>query len=317
MISVIIPAYNASKTIKKAIKSVLAQTCTDFELIIVDDGSTDNTYTLCQKFSNTDERIRVVYQENKGSIQARFTGIKQAKGEYIFFLDADDWISPDALKKLLVVSENQTADVVVAHGYNVAKRLHFIKWKFKCFYRKPGTITTQMLKPYHKVYIPYIYTNNLWSRLYRKDLFDDITASDFQTLDIHYGDDRYINFLISPKIKSISLLDEHLYYYRHGGSVSGYNPRLWTDYIQLFNFQIEYAKKYNPPYIDFMLGQRDRVFKQHIINMIFAKLPKEEILQFICSNIQCDEEGAANIYKQILESISIKMKVKKFLLKIL
>lgn len=314
MVSVIIPAYNASGTIKKAVKSVLAQTYTDFELIIVDDGSTDNTYTFCQSLSNTNERIRVIHQENKGSIQARLAGIKQAEGKYIFFLDADDWISPDALEKLLAASNNQTADVVVAHGYSVAKRLHFIKWEFRCFHRKPGIITALMLQPYHKVYIPYIYTNNICGRLYRKELFDDITVPDFKALNIHYGEDRYINFLISPKIKTISLLDEHLYYYRHGGSVASYNSRLWTDYIQLFNFQIEYAKTYNPSYINFMIGQRDRVFNQHVVNMIFAKIPDNEILNFIMGNIQCDMIGAKQILTQIKISITPFTKVKKWIL---
>lgn len=247
MISCIIPAFNASCTIKKAIKSVQSQTYSDFELIIVDDGSYDNTLDICIKLMQKDHRIKVIHQENNGSIKARFEGIRHAKGEYVFFLDADDWINRYSFEKLVSASKKDNADVIVAHGYRVAKRIHFIKRKFKFFYNKPRLWNEQMLKPYNNVYIPQIYTNNLWGRLYRKSLFDEFIDSKYNPLDIHYGDDRYTNFLISPKIKSIELLDEYLYYYRHGGSVSGYNPRQWTDYIKLFNFQIEYAKEYCPP----------------------------------------------------------------------
>lgn len=315
MVSIITPAYNASKTIKKAIKSVLAQTCTDFEYIIVDDGSTDTTYTICQEFASIDERIKVIHQENKGIVRARIEGLKNAKGEYIFFLDADDWISSSSLKDLLDGTQKGSADVVVAHGYRTPKKLTFLRWKFRCFYGKPCILLEKQLETYHNIYIPSVYTNNVCGRLYRRKLFDHIIKDDFTPLNIHFGDDRYFNFLVSPSIKSISLVNRHLYYYRHGGSVKGYNPRLWEDYLKLFNFQIEYAQKYNPPYIHFMLGQRDRVFQQHITNMIIAKIPKEEILSLIGQTIHSDDAGASSIYNNINSSISWKMKAKHFLLK--
>ena len=95
-VSVVMPAYNVSTFIADAIESVLAQTFTDFELIIVDDGSTDDTVLICNRYD--DQRVRLVSQKNRGLAGARNTGIRAANGEYVAFLDADDLWRPDKLQ---------------------------------------------------------------------------------------------------------------------------------------------------------------------------------------------------------------------------
>lgn len=103
MISVIIPAYNAAKTIVCCVESLLSQTCKDWELIIIDDGSTDNTLDVCQSFH--DKRIQVYHKENGGVSSARNAGLTYAKGEYIAFVDADDYLEPMYLEHLYQGSE--------------------------------------------------------------------------------------------------------------------------------------------------------------------------------------------------------------------
>jgi len=111
LVSVIIPAYNASRWIRESINSVLYQTYQDFELIVVDDGSTDSTGKIVHQFH--DERIRYIYQENKGLAGARNTGIQASKGEYIGFLDADDLWHPEMLEACISYLEfNPQIDVV-------------------------------------------------------------------------------------------------------------------------------------------------------------------------------------------------------------
>ncbi len=95
--SVIVPVYNAAKTVVDTLQSVLAQTDPDFELLIIDDGSTDGSMALCQQF--TDPRIRMIHQQNRGLAGARNTGIRQAQGEYLAFLDSDDLWRPEKLAK--------------------------------------------------------------------------------------------------------------------------------------------------------------------------------------------------------------------------
>ncbi len=94
-ISVIIPVYNAEKYISKCIDSVLAQSYEDWQMILVDDGSKDNSLEICQKYANIDNRIHVVHQVNAGAGAARNTGIAQASGEYVVFIDSDDYIEKE------------------------------------------------------------------------------------------------------------------------------------------------------------------------------------------------------------------------------
>ncbi len=101
MVSVIIPAYNVEKYIWKCLESLSRQTCRDFEAIVVVDGATDNTFALCERFAQTDSRFVVLTRENGGLAIARNTGLDRARGEYISFVDADDYVSPDFLQTLL------------------------------------------------------------------------------------------------------------------------------------------------------------------------------------------------------------------------
>ena len=95
--SVIVPIYNVEKYLSRCIDSVLSQTFADFELILVDDGSPDNCPEICDKYVQKDHRIKVVHKENGGLVSARQAGVSIAKGDYIFNLDGDDAITPDAL----------------------------------------------------------------------------------------------------------------------------------------------------------------------------------------------------------------------------
>ena len=112
--TIIIPAYNVEAYIDECLASVAAQSYGDWEAIVVDDGSTDGTGEKCDEWGSKDERIRVVHQENRGLSAARNVGIEKAKGEYILFVDGDDWIEQDALSVL--VSELQGEDAVCFGG---------------------------------------------------------------------------------------------------------------------------------------------------------------------------------------------------------
>ena len=100
LISVIIPVYNLSEYLSKSIDSVLAQTYTNFEIIAVDDGSTDDSAKLLKEYALKDNRVKPVFKENGGVSTARNKGIEESNGEFIYFLDGDDWIEPDTLEKM-------------------------------------------------------------------------------------------------------------------------------------------------------------------------------------------------------------------------
>ncbi len=111
MISIVIPIYNAEKHLRECIDSVLEQDYTDFELLLVNDGSTDSSLKICQEYEQTDKRIKVLNKENGGVSSARNLGINSATGEYITFVDSDDLLSKGALSAMISATEQEKADV--------------------------------------------------------------------------------------------------------------------------------------------------------------------------------------------------------------
>lgn len=119
-ISVLMPCYNAAQWLDKSIGSVLAQTLTDFELICIDDGSKDDTPQILMEYAKKDARIKLIIQSNHGAGESRNIGIRNSKGEYLFFMDADDWIDKNFLETVYNVARNSNADVVeTTKSYNV------------------------------------------------------------------------------------------------------------------------------------------------------------------------------------------------------
>ena len=114
-LSVIVPVYKVEKYLSKCIDSILAQTFTDFELILIDDGSPDRCGEICDEYAAKDSRIIVIHQQNKGVSAARNAGLEIAKGKYIGFVDSDDWIEPE-MYQILIATANETASELVICG---------------------------------------------------------------------------------------------------------------------------------------------------------------------------------------------------------
>lgn len=117
MISVIVPVYNAEKYINKCIESITNQTYRDLEVILVDDGSTDNSAYICDEYAKKDERIRVIHKENEGQAKARNLALGMVRGKYIGFVDSDDWIEPEMYGSLLSAIDGH--DIAMCGRYNV------------------------------------------------------------------------------------------------------------------------------------------------------------------------------------------------------
>lgn len=116
-VSVVIPVYNVERYLKECVDSILNQTYSDFEIILVDDGSTDGSGKLCDDYLSVDNRIKVVHRENGGLSAARNTGMDMATGDYIYFLDSDDFIEAVTLEHLVRTAETANADIVFFDGY--------------------------------------------------------------------------------------------------------------------------------------------------------------------------------------------------------
>lgn len=172
LISVIVPMYNASRFIKKCITSILNQTYKNFEVIIINDGSTDNSLNICNRFK--DERIRIINQKNQGTIYSRLMGIKEAKGNYICFIDADDWVTKDYLETLVDTAEKHNVDLVCIKDYRTIDKYGIFKVKdFKEIF-KEKLYNYNDLKQYNHIYtLNRVFSSTVWGKLYKKELFAD------------------------------------------------------------------------------------------------------------------------------------------------
>ena len=132
MISIIIPVYKVEAYLPQCLDSILAQTYTNYEVILVDDGSPDDSGAICDEYAEKDERIRVVHQKNSGVSVARNVGIEQANGEWITFIDSDDWVSPNYLKNFRL-DDAEGLDLVIQglEYYDHRKDCFFGAWSFR------------------------------------------------------------------------------------------------------------------------------------------------------------------------------------------
>lgn len=164
-ISVIVPAYNVEKYIERAVDSILAQSYSNYEIIIVEDCSTDNTYHILSKYKSYRSINIIRHQENKGLGPARNTGLENAKGDYIFFIDSDDWIEADTLEKLYEIAKKENAEIVACG----AKRV-FEDGTSNVFYSKSirtigGTAALEMMPDY-------TIADVAWNKLYKRELIE-------------------------------------------------------------------------------------------------------------------------------------------------
>lgn len=167
MISIIIPLYNKERTISKCIESIISQTYTDWEIIIIDDGSTDNSKVQIQPFLY-DKRIKYYYQTNRGVSTARNNGILKAQGDWIIYIDADDYFLPDAFSVLLKNIENSDVSISVGNFYieDNGKR-------YKCCKGENGIIKNNYKSWYFKHFLPRAGTTLYKSQILKENLFDE------------------------------------------------------------------------------------------------------------------------------------------------
>ena len=116
-ISIIVPIFNMEHLMRRCIDSLLAQTFTDYELLLIDDGSKDGSWSICQEYARKDARIGIYHKENGGLSDARNYGLSKATGKYTIFPDPDDWVSPDGLDRLYATAEREQADITICDLY--------------------------------------------------------------------------------------------------------------------------------------------------------------------------------------------------------
>lgn len=214
LISVIIPVYNASEYLDKCLESVLSQTLKNIEVICVDDGSTDNSVEIIRNYAASDDRIILVQQTNKGAGAARNLGLQYARGKYVHFLDADDWLELSAYEESYKVIEDTQADVCV-FLYIRYDNIHGTERKVKLFDTGKDTYRiTNFATDYRHLCNTSVVP---WNKLYRCEFLKKINAY-FD--EIICANDRAFYFQVITQAQKIVKLSEYLIYYRENNANS-------------------------------------------------------------------------------------------------
>lgn len=166
-ISIIVPVYKVEKYLSKCVDSILAQTFTDFELILVDDGSPDSCGKICDEYALKDSRIKVIHKENGGLSDARNAGIAVAKGEYLGFVDSDDYIAPDMYELLYRLIRENDADISICDAVLVDEEteVNYVDSEKKYILERESALKEMIFKR--------LFAVNAWNKLYKKELFSD------------------------------------------------------------------------------------------------------------------------------------------------
>jgi len=204
LISVIVPIYNSEKYIDRCLSSITKQTYKNLEIILINDGSNDNSGIICEKWKKKDNRIIVIHKQNTGVSDTRNLGIEISKGDYITFVDCDDYIDNTMIEKLYKSIINENADIAICGFKRVlesGKVTFESKLKNECLYGKDSYIEELLRERY--------FIGSLWAKLYNKKVFGKVKLN--KSLRIAEDLDFLLN--ISDNIKKIILVSDNLYFY--------------------------------------------------------------------------------------------------------
>lgn len=251
-ISVIIPVFNTEQYISRAIDSVLNQNFNSFEIIIVNDGSTDDSREILETYSKKYENIKVIHKENEGLGFARNTGLSYAEGEYILFLDSDDYIDKDTLEKVYNRAINTNADITVFNMRKVRELDNsIIEEQFLRLNDEVVNIKKIGINKYFKDYFfPYIHGHEACNKLYKNDLLKRSQVL-FDKNDEICSEDLLFNLKLIPFLQTIASINESFYnYVQRENSLMNtpYRKNLnyrFTNLINIFNDYINQFKNIN------------------------------------------------------------------------
>lgn len=207
LVSIIVPVYNSEKTLSRCIDSILNQTYREFELILLDDGSTDASGQICDTYAEKDARIRAVHKENSGVSDTRNQGISMARGEYLQFLDSDDWITPEATGLFVRTATETQCDMVIADFYRVIGERVSQKGAIEedGLMDRVAYATNMMQRPAD------FYYGVLWNKFYKRSIIEEHQLK--MDSSISWCEDFIFNLEYIRHVQSIYALKVPIYYY--------------------------------------------------------------------------------------------------------
>lgn len=254
-VSIVIPIFNVEAYLERCLNSVLAQTWTEWECILINDGSQDNSLVIARKYADKDDRFLLISQENRGLSAARNRGIRKSTGTYICFLDSDDFLAPNFLERMLKCIISNQADVSVCR-YSRFGELD-IPEKSNTNGSEEVLSSLQAVKKVLVSRERYMIT--AWGKIYKRELFDYIEYPEGK---VH--EDEFVTYKIYAKCQKIVAISDKLYYYFvRGNSIMGQYTVNRLDILEAFRDSIFYIQKTIPELYE-------HVFLNYLFNLAIA-----------------------------------------------
>ena len=259
LISIIIPVYKVEKYLEKCIQSVINQTYENLQIILVDDGSPDNCGKICDEYAKKDHRIEVIHKSNGGLSDARNKGLEIAKGEYIGFVDSDDYIEADMYEVLYNLLKQYNADVSICNFYTVSQGKISIK------NADNGINEYNRIEILKEILLDKNIQSYAWNKLYKKELFDEIKYPIGKKYE-----DIGTTFYLLEKCNKVVVTGKSEYYYinRQDSIVNNVTESTITDYIELIIQRYDYIEEnikelssYNKDYLKRILKTAEKDIK--------------------------------------------------------
>lgn len=225
LLSVIIPVYNAAPYLKKCLDSVVKQTYENLEILLIDDGSTDESPTLCDKYAVADDRIKVIHKKNEGLVRARKTGVSYATGEYITYVDADDWIDIDAYEKILNSLLKNNADLIL---YGLTEEYEDVSVEKANLFEEgyyAGKEIAEKLYPKmlcSDVFFRFGIIPNLFCKLVKREVL--LKVQQMVGDEVTFGEDADCTYQMLLEVESVQIVNYALYHYR-----KRHNSMVWEN----------------------------------------------------------------------------------------
>ncbi len=300
LISIVIPVYNAEKYLPKCLDSILDQTYSNLEVICVNDSSPDNSLEVLNRYAEKDSRFHVIDKENEGVSAARNAGLSEAFGEYVMFVDADDWIDAETCQIAVNAMTDYQADVILwsyvseNHGNQSFKKLFDGDTVFeeemckqRLHRRFVGIAGDELAHPeLADALCP------VWGKLYKREVIQKSGATFVDLSEIGTYEDGLFNLEVFGEVKKAVYLDRCMYHYRRdniGSTTSKYNPHLFNRWQNLYNRIEEYIKNKNYPVLYDQALQNRRALGLlglglNIVEADFSAIKKVQLIQQILTD---------------------------------
>lgn len=236
LISIIIPIYKVEQYLDRCVQSIVDQTYENLEIILVDDGSPDNCPAICNTWAAKDSRIQVVHKANGGLSDARNSGLAIATGEYISFIDSDDWVEPCFIQTLYEAMTQIGADIAECATAYVDESGEVLRQR-----NAAPTAQIDRMEALRRLVLEDGIYQTVWNKLYRRELITDIPFAVGKL-----NEDEFWTYQVLDRIEKLALVPEPLYHYlQRGGSIigTGYNIRR-LDGLEARFQRMEYLQKY-------------------------------------------------------------------------